>query len=324
MQALYRKSSEQLLMVIDDVMLLSRLQSEKLPVKNSWFRPAELITDIHQMFNLPDLKKGLELTVNIPEQYKNLVVVSDADKIKQILANLVSNAIKYTLKGGVEIGFNLQNGNVEFYVKDTGMGISEREQKRIFEPFYRGEQAISAAIGGTGLGLNIAKELIELLGGKMGVTSAPDQGSRFYFTIPAEQSDKPHPEKALPGTVQTDWKDFTILIAEDEPDNYLYLEILLKNKVKRIDHAINGLKAVEMASKNRYDLVLMDIKMPIMDGIEATMKLKQQFPDMPVIAQTAYATPEEKEQVLQAGCDDYISKPIKKAALMEIISKILA
>ena len=319
-----QKSSEQLLMVIDDVMLLSRLQSEKLPVKNTGFRPAELVTDICQMFNLPDLKKGLELTVNIPEQYRNLIVVSDADKIKQILANLVSNAIKYTLNGGVEIGLEMQNGNIEFYVKDTGIGISEREQKRIFEPFYRGEQAISAAIGGTGLGLNIAKELIELLGGRMGVTSVPDQGSRFYFTIPAEQSDKPHPEKALPQAVQKDWKDFTILIAEDEPDNYLYLEILLKNKVKRIDHAINGLKAVELASKNRYDLVLMDIKMPVMNGIEATIKLKQQFPDMPIIAQTAYASPEEREQVLQAGCDDYISKPIKKSALMEIIGKILA
>ena len=318
-----QKSSEQLLMVIDDVMLLSRLQSEKLPVKNSGFRPAELVSDICQMFNLPDLKKGLELTVNIPEQYKNLVVMSDADKIKQVLANLVSNAIKYTLKGGVELGFDMRNGDVEFYVKDTGMGISEREQKRIFEPFYRGEQAISSAIGGTGLGLNIARELIELLGGKIGVTSAPDMGSRFYFTIPVEQSDKPHPEKASTRAVQKDWKDFTILIAEDEPDNYLYLEILLKNKVKRIDHAVNGLKAVELASKNRYDLVLMDIKMPVMDGIEATIKLKQQFPDMPIIAQTAYATPEEREQTLQAGCDNYISKPMKKADLLELIGKVL-
>lgn len=319
-----QKSSEQLLMVLDDVMLLSRLQSEKLPVNNSSFRPAELITDIYQMFDLPDLKKGLELTVNIPEQYKNLVVMSDADKIKQVLANLVSNAIKYTLRGGVELGFDIQPGKVEFYVKDTGMGISEREQKRIFEPFYRGEQAISSAIGGTGLGLNIARELIELLGGKVGVTSAPDHGSRFYFTIPVEQSDKPHPEKASPLVVREDWKDFTILIAEDEPDNYLYLEILLKNKVQRIDHAENGLKAVELASKNRYDLVLMDLKMPVMDGIEATIKLKQQFPDMPIIAQTAYATPEEKKQALKAGFDDYICKPIKKADLLEIIGKVLA
>jgi CheY-like chemotaxis protein len=319
-----QKGSEQLLMVIDDVMLLSRLQSEKLPVNNSEFSPAGLVTDVYQMFNLPDLKKGLELTANIPVQHKNLIVRSDADKIKQVLANLVSNAIKYTLKGGVELGFDMQNRNVEFYVKDTGMGISEREQKQIFEPFYRGEQVISAAIGGTGLGLNIAKELIELLGGEIGVNSAPNQGSRFYFTIPVEQSDKSHSEKALPQAFQEDWKDLTILIAEDEPDNYLYLEILLKNKVKRIDHAINGMKAVELSSKNRYNLVLMDLKMPVMDGIEATKKIKQQFPDIPIIAQTAYTTPEEKDKALQAGCDAYIAKPIKKADLMAIINKVLS
>lgn len=319
-----QKGSEQLLMVIDDVMLLSRLQSEKLPVNNSEFSPAGLVTDVYQMFNLPDLKKGLELTVNIPVQHKNLIVRSDADKIKQVLANLVSNAIKYTLKGGVELGFDMQNRNVEFYVKDTGMGISEREQKQIFEPFYRGEQVISAAIGGTGLGLNIAKELIELLGGEIGVNSAPNQGSRFYFTIPVEQSDKSHSEKALPQAFQEDWKDLTILIAEDEPDNYLYLEILLKNKVKRIDHAINGMKAVELSSKNRYNLVLMDLKMPVMDGIEATRKIKQQFPDIPIIAQTAYTTPEEKDKALQAGCDAYIAKPIKKTDLMAIINKVLS
>ena len=319
-----QKSSEQLLMVIDDVILLSRLQSEKLPVNNTEFKPAGLVTDVYQMFNLPKLKKELDLTVNIPAQYKNMVIRSDADKIKQILINLASNAVKYTLKGGVEIGFDMQNGNIEFYVKDTGIGIPEREQKRIFEPFYRGEKVISAAIGGTGLGLNIARELIELLDGKIGVNSVPDQGSRFYFTIPVEKSDKPHSEQVLPEPVQRDWKDFTVLIAEDEPDNYLYLEFLLRGKVKRIDHAINGLKAVELSSKNRYNLVLMDLKMPIMDGIEATQKIKRQFPDIPVIAQTAYATPEEREKAMQAGCDDYIAKPIKKADLMAMINKVFS
>ncbi len=318
------KSSEQLLMVIDDVILLSRLQGEKLPVNNSEFSPAGLLADVYRMFNLPDLKKRLDLTINIPEQHKNLIIRSDADKIRQILAKLASNAVKYTLEGSVELGFDMQNGNIEFYVKDTGIGIPEQEQKQIFENFYRGEKAISAAIGGTGLGLSIAKELVDLLDGKIGLNSVPDQGSRFYFTIPVEQSDKAHSEKTLLEPVHKDWKNFTILIAEDELDNYLYLEFLLKDKVKRIDHAINGIKAIELSSKNRYDLVLMDLKMPVMDGIKAAEKLKQQFPDIPIIAQSAYATPEERAQALQAGCDDYISKPTKKADLMEIINKVLS
>ena len=317
------KSSVQLLMVIDDVMLLSRLQSEKLPANITGFRPAELITDVYRMFTLPELKRELALTVSIPVQYKNLVVRSDTDKIKQILTNLVSNAVKYTFNGGVDVGFDMRNGEIEFYVKDTGIGIPEDEQKRIFENFYRGVQVRNAAIGGTGLGLNIARELVELLGGRIGVSSMPGQGARFYFTIPAEQADELHSEKTLPVTVQKDWHNFTILIAEDDTDSYLYLELLLKNKVKRIDHATNGAKAVELALKNRYTLILMDLQMPVMDGIEATRKIKQHLSDIPVIAQTAYVSLMEKERALQSGFDDYISKPVKKTDLLAVINRVI-
>jgi len=120
-----------------------------------------------------------------------------------------------------------------------------------------------------------------------------------------------------------DWRDFTILIAEDNSTCYLYLEFLLKDKVKRIDRAVNGEEALELAVKNNYDLILMDIKMPVMDGLEATKRIKQQFPDIPVIAQTAYATPSAKAEVLQAGCADYIAKPIKKAVLLETINRVM-
>ncbi len=315
-----QKSSAQLLMVIDDVILLSRLQSEKLPANITGFRPSELITDVYRMFTLPELKKALALTVNIPAQYKNLIIRSDADKIKQILTNLVSNAVKYTFEGGVEVGFDIRNGEIEFYVKDTGIGIPADEQERIFDNFYRGAQVRNAAIGGTGLGLNIARELVGLLGGRIGVSSVPGRGSRFYFTISAEQTDEAHCEKEMPVVVQGDWHDFTILIAEDEPHSYLYLELLLKDKVKRIDRAMNGAQAVEMASKNIYTLILMDLQMPVMDGIEATRKIKQHFPVIPVIAQTAYVTPREKEKALMAGFDDYISKPVKKTDLMKVIN----
>lgn len=318
-----RKSSAQLLMVIDDVILLSRLQSERLPANIAGFSPAELITDVYRMFSLPELKKDLALTVNIPARHKNMIVRSDADKIKQIITNLVSNAVKYTFSGGVEVGFDIRNREMEFYVKDTGIGIPEDEQKRVFENFYRGAQARDAAIGGTGLGLNIARELVELLGGAIGVSSAPGQGSRFYFTIPVEQAGKADSEEKLPLAVQKDWRDFTILIAEDEPHSYLYLELLLKNKVKRIDRAINGAEAFELSSKNRYDFILMDLQMPVMDGIEATQKIKKHFPGIPVIAQTAYATPVEKEKALLAGFDDYISKPVKKEDLIAVINAAL-
>lgn len=181
-----QKSSKQLLMLIDDVIQMSRLQSEKLPLNIRGFKPSELVSDVYQMFNLPDFKKGIDLMVYIPSQHSNLTVRSDKDKIRQVLTNFMSNALRYTFIGSVELGFVMQNGDIEFYVKDTGIGIPGHEQQRIFDTFYRGEQAISLAIGGTGLGLKIAKELVELLGGQIGVNSEQGKGARFFFRIPVE------------------------------------------------------------------------------------------------------------------------------------------
>ncbi|MCK9638570.1 MAG: response regulator [Prolixibacteraceae bacterium] len=319
--AIIQKCSKQLLSLIDDVLQLSRLQSEKLPVDSIRFKPAELVTDVFRMFNHPRLKKELDIAIIIPGQYKDFVMQSDAGKIKQILTNLVANAIKYTMEGFVKLGFELKDGLVKFYVTDTGIGIPEKEQERIFESFYRSEQAISSAIEGSGLGLSIAKELVELMGGVIGVSSGLNKGSHFFFLIPYEKPEKINPGKPLLQTEQKYLKDLTILIAEDEPVSYKYIEILLKDKVKRIDHTTNGKEAVELALKNSYNLILMDLKMPVMGGIEASKILKQQFPDIPIIAQTAYSTPEEKESALKAGCADFLTKPFKKRELIEMINK---
>jgi len=318
-----RKSSKQLLALIDDVLFLSRLQSESIPLNNIGFKPAALIDDVYQMFDLPVIKKRIELKVRVNEPEKDRVILADHEKIKQVLSILVSNALKYTLEGSVEIGYLMDGGEVEFFVTDTGIGIPEHEQQFVFENFYRGEQALSLAIGGTGLGLKIARGLVGLLGGELGLSSRKGVGSRFSFTIPAEQCAILVPEQNERRFSFKNWKQFSILIAEDEPDNYLYLEILLHGKVNRVDHANNGKEAVEMALKNDYNLILMDIKMPLMNGIEATRFIKLKKPLVPVIAQTAYAQTEEKERVLEAGCDDYIAKPIEKGRLMEMIDKYM-
>jgi signal transduction histidine kinase/CheY-like chemotaxis protein len=321
--AIVQKCSKQLLLLIDDVLHLSRLQSGKMPVDNIGFKPAELVTDVYRMFNLPHLKKELDITISIPEQYEKLIILSDAGKIRQVLTNFAANAVKFTSEGSVELGFDLQNGFVEFYVTDTGIGIPEKEQQRIFDSFYRSEQAVSSAIEGTGLGLSIAKELVELMGGVIGVSSEQNKGSRFFFSIPLEKSDKRNSGKPKSGTDQKEFKDFTILIAEDVQVHYQYIEILLKDKVNRIDYAANGKEAVELALKNSYNLILMDLKMPVMGGIEATKILRLQFPDIPIIAQTAYSLPEEKEKALQAGCTDFLSKPFKKKELIEVINRYM-
>lgn len=316
-----QKSSEQLLALIDDVILLSRLQSEKMRLNIGVLNPNKLVAEVIQMFDHPDLKKGLGLKFNFQGRYANLSIQSDSNKIKQVLTNLISNAIKYTHEGSVEVGFESHHGVIEFYVKDTGIGISEDEQDRIFDTFYRSEEVISSAIRGTGLGLNIAKELVSLMGGTIGVSSVLNEGSRFYFSIPVEPTFEEQIVNPLPQVMQQNIAGLTVLVADDELVNFQLIKILLKDKVKRIDHAINGKEAVELVLQNKYSLILMDLKMPVMGGIEATKILRAKYPNLPIIAQTAFTLPEDKKSALQAGCNDFISKPLRKEKLMEIMSK---
>lgn len=315
------KSSNQLLTVIDEVILLSRLQSEKMAVNYTTFSPAESIIDVHAMFSYQDMKKGIKLKMSIPEEHKELRILADGNKIKQVMTNLTSNAIKFTPQGIIELGFEVGREQIEFFVRDTGMGIPEKEQPLIFDTFYRGEKAIASAIGGTGLGLSISKELVELLGGTIGVTSESNSGSRFYFTVPLRSLKQRATSKPSMSQYAKDIRDFSILVVDDEAVNCHYLEVLLKNKVKRVDRALNGQEAVDMATKNRYNIVLMDIKMPVMGGIEATKILKEQTPDLCIVAQTAFALPEEAATILEAGCDDILCKPVKRESLMEMIYK---
>ena len=318
------RSAGQLLHLIDDVIFLSRLQSEKLPVNPVHFYPADLLKDIFLMFNLPEMRKNLKLKLQLPKNAESIVIAGDADKITQVMTNLTTNAVKYTQKGYVKLGFEIDGTNIIFFVEDSGIGIPETEQKRIFDAFYRTNSAITAAIRGTGLGLNIAKELVELMDGSIHVSSKPGKGSRFFFTLPFEPV-KGHQDKTpihLPVTKK--WEELNILIAEDDNSNFLYLDVLLNNKVNRIDRALNGLEAVEMVKKNTYDIVLMDLKMPLMSGVEATREIKKLFPLLPVIAATACATTEEKDNALDAGCDGYITKPIKKEEFIKLIDQFVS
>ena len=168
-----------------------------------------------------------------------------------------------------------------------------------------------------------AEEMIGLMGKSIGVQAERNKGPQFYFTVPAKQTNQIRTGTPSPQTVQDNLLDWTILVADDEPINFLLIKILLSGIVKRIDHAFNGKEVVDLVSQNRYNLILMALKMPVMGGIEATKILKQKFPELPIIAQTAYTFPEEKETALRAGCDDFISKPIKKGDLMTIINKYI-
>ncbi len=318
-----RNSSKQLLQLLEDVMYLSRLQSEKLPVKNNYFSPGEVITDVARMVELSTQNDNVQVIPASQDEDKELIIYADEAKIRQILTNYASNAIKHTFEGTVEIGFFTEENEIEFYVKDTGLGIPEEEQLLIFEPFYRGKQSTNAAIRGTGLGLSIARQLSDLMGGKTGVSSDLGRGSYFYLNIPLRKKKQSGKQKQIIPEQKTfkGWENIKVIIAEDDPANYLFLEVLLKNKVKILDHAWNGKDAVDMVKQNNYDIVFMDIKMPVMNGMEATKQIKEKFPKLPVIAQTAYSHPEERKKIMASGCDDFMAKPINKSDLYKIIEK---
>ncbi len=316
------KSAKQLLKLIDNVIFLSRLQSEKLPVTLSECKPAEIIDTVFQMFLVSDENvNNLDLRITFPGNLKDFSFVSDVDKIQQVLTNFVSNALKYTLSGHVEIGFAVANDKVRFFVKDTGKGIAKDEALKVFDAFYRTSDVMFSSIRGTGLGLNIAKELVETMGGEIGVDTELNRGSEFYFTLPYKPSDEKRGRINAKQRTSVGWNDLKVLVAEDNDESFFYLKVLLEKRVKILDRADDGLQAIKMAMENDYDLILMDIKMPELNGLDATRHIKLKKPEVKIIAQTAYAMPEEKDQALHLGCDDYITKPVKKEVLYDIIEK---
>ncbi|VAW27131.1 hypothetical protein MNBD_BACTEROID04-616, partial [hydrothermal vent metagenome] len=231
--------------------------------------------------------------------------------------------------GFIEIGYYLENEILKIYVKDTGAGIDSKNQKRIFDRFSQGDPKLSKKVGGLGLGLSIAKENTELLGGEISVQSKKGVGSTFKISIPYKPAKEYKNIKVKETTSEIKIKPskYTILVAEDEEVNYLFIEIVLTDKIKlpcTILHAKNGQEAVDFCINNSdINLVLMDVKMPVLNGYEATKQIKEFLPELPIIAQTAYSTPDEIEKAFLAGCDDFISKPINKKTIVEIIDKYL-
>ncbi len=321
---LIKTSSEYLLHLINDVLLYSRLQSEVIHSNITHIECKEILQKLYDTVILNETLNEVELRFEILKEWENLTFLGDYEKIWQVLNTFILNAVKYTMKGHIKVGMEISGDDIEFFVEDTGIGIPKEEQEKVFDRFYRASNVESSPLRGTGLGLSIASELVRIMKGEIGVTSEMNKGSRFYFRIPLKHShisDKSikHNEGQQ---LSRQFRDLCILIAEDDDSNFLYLNELLKPCTKRTDRARNGIEAVEMVKKQRYDLVLMDIKMPLMGGLEATREIKKIDPDIPVITQTAYTQPEEKEQIEETGADAYLEKPIYQEQLRKIINDI--
>lgn len=324
------QSSNQLLGIVSDIIEISNIEAGIFKMTKTDVNVNSLLKSIHGQFVPKASEKDIGFTFSTPLNDSEAVIITDKTKLVQILTNLVNNALKFTGKGQIDFGYVVKKEDIEFYVSDTGIGINEEMYTRIFDRFYQVESKVSRQFEGTGLGLSICKAYVELLGGKIWLASEVGKGSVFYFTLPYT---KPIPTvKAEEKTIsQEKTKEEqnkekvsrTILIAEDEKNNYLLLVEMLSSFNAEIIHAVNGKEAVEICREKKIDLVIMDIKMPVMDGYTATKEIKKFLPDLPVIALTAYAYESDRDEAINSGCNDYLAKPVLKIMLLETVKKYL-
>lgn len=320
-------SSIELINLIDNIIDIAKIEAGQLKIKSETVDVRNILMDLYTILKEEINSRGLnslELIFTNANNKENIIIKNDEFRLRHVIKNLLNNALKFTEKGFIEYGYEVSNkSKILFYVKDTGMGIPEDKLNVIFDRFERIENEYYTNIPGTGLGLFIVKKMVELMGGKIWVESKLNKGSKFYFELPYEkvEHEQLKPKKQISFQLKSvyNWKDKTILIAEDEYINFLYLNEILKATGVKIIWAKDGKEAINFATQENVDLILMDIKLPFLSGIDAFHKIKEVKPDVPVIAQTAYAMSDEKEKCLKIGFENYLVKPIERKDLMNTI-----
>lgn len=337
------KSGVRMLNIINNIVDISKIEAGLTEVNLKESNINEHIEYIYTFFKPEVEQKGMQLFFKKSLASKEAVIKTDREKLYAILTNLVKNAIKYTNEGSIEFGYHLKTDSkpaeLEFFVKDTGIGIPKDRQKAIFERFIQADISDKMAYQGAGLGLSITKAYVEMLGGKIWVESEEGNlsadshskagGSTFYFKIPynIEPEEKIVVENVLPvveaeNHVNPETLGLKVLIAEDDVPSEMLITIVLKMFSKEVLKVVNGVEAVEVCRNNPdINLILMDIQMPEMNGYEAARQIRQFNKEVVIIAQTAFALSGEKEKAIEAGCNDYISKPILKDGLLALIQK---
>ncbi len=320
-------SSNQLINIIDNIIEISQLETNQVEVRFEEVNLNALLDLLFSDFQRKAISKNIAIHLNNKLTDNQGFLLIDKLKINKILYNLIDNAIKFTTKGMVEIYCEIKEGFLVITIRDTGIGIKPEDQELIFKNFSQSEKEVTKSYDGLGLGLSIAQKNAKLIGGNISFSSAPNKGSSFIFTIPHNPvfTSVNQSISLDTNTIQNLPLKQVILIVEDGEINFLYLKTILQ-KMKGFKFVIyraeNGKEAVEICKKNKgIDLVLMDIRMPIMDGYTATKKIKKMRPGLPIVAQTAYSTEEDVQKALDAGCDDFVSKPIDRKILKPIIDK---
>jgi signal transduction histidine kinase/ligand-binding sensor domain-containing protein/CheY-like chemotaxis protein len=316
------KNCESLLVLINDILDISKIEANQIDYVKQYFDIIPLLEELENFYNLHK-KEGLEIKFIRNENSSSLILNSDVIRLRQVFQNLIDNAFKFTEKGYIHFGYDILPDKIKFYVSDTGIGIKEEDFGKIFNSFNKLDTGNTKLYRGAGLGLAISRKIVEMLDGDIWLNSKLNVGTSFFFTVPYESKLVKTADSKPEAIKHLIYQELEILVAEDEPANFRLIEKILKNSKVKIVWAQNGKEAVDFVQNNSYSnlLVLMDIKMPIMDGIEALRKIKEFNKTIPVIAVTAYAFENEKAEILKNDFNDYISKPLKPSDLLEIIEK---
>jgi len=320
------QSSDHLLSIISDIVSIASIEAGQVNISEDEVNINLVGKFIQDQFCLKPENQNVTLRFQASLADEKATIVTDATKFNQILTNIVGNALKFTTQGHVNFGYTLNENLLEFYVEDSGIGISPDMYEEIFKRFRQVETDSARKYGGSGLGLSLSKAYVEMLGGKIWLVSEMDKGSVFYFTLPYKQEML----NDLSDDLSVKFLNFmmkkplTLLIAEDEDSNFMLIEEFLSGQMITIIRVINGTDAVAVCRSNsEIDVVLMDIKMPDMDGLEATKQIKRFRPNLPIIAQSAYAGDVDINRALACGCSDYICKPYKKEMLLAKVYEFL-
>lgn len=322
------KGGNRMLATLNDLMDISKIETGQVGISITPVNINEKLKEYHDFFKRQVWNKGLELILGDSLPQDRAMIFTDSGKLNSILSNLIKNSIKYTPEGHITFGCRPEGDGLMFYVEDTGIGISSDKQEVIFNRFVQADMRDTKAYQGSGLGLAIAKSYVEMLGGEIKVSSVVGEGTAFYFFLPFQAADSnegaEESEKTLTSQAEST-KHLTILIVEDDGSSEMYLTKLLQNRSERLLYARDGQQALNKIREHpETDLILMDLKMPQMDGLQLTRKIREFNNEVKIIAQTAYAMQDDREKALDAGCDEYITKPIKKERLIELLEKVIA
>lgn len=317
------KSSTQLLNLMENIINMAIIETGQVKFNKTQVSINQLLNDVYNQISVTSPKKDITLRVNSMISKINDEVLIDQTKVVQILFNLLGNAFKFTEKGLVQFGCKIEGGQLVFHVEDTGVGFPEEKRELLFEKFRQGQNSLTGLYDGMGLGLSISKSYIDLMGGNLKLESSPNKGTKIEFAVPYDPviTLQSQAQDHSPGSFA---KNLTLLVADDVEMNHLMIVEMLEEQDFNIYYARNGVEAIDMVKAHpEINLILMDARMPVMDGYKATREIKKIRPQLPIIAQTAYALAGDKEKALDAGCDDYLSKPIKRDDLIKMLRKYL-